>query len=316
MSMILLAAACGHGPHGTQYLVITVDTEAQPARATDAWVDRLIYGDFGPGQRAGIDEMMDAADHAGVKVTFFLDVVEEMLYPGEIQAVAEHIAARGHDVELHTHPDVAPPELWDQLGFASTPTNEFTEPEARALFGWVQNEIDGWNIAAPIAYRAGGYRYSAGIVEAMPDFGLRESYDYNLEGKSQSDSTPSNLPTFAWENGVVEIPISYYPTLASHHRFDDSSYRSGDAYDDIGAFQDQFDQPTVMTLMLHSWSLLHLDDAGHFEYDGDQRRRDFADFLDGLPDTVVVVTPRDVDRMIADGTLAVPVHESTADIFP
>ena len=43
------------------YVMITVDTEAQPQRASKNHVERLIYGRFGE-EELGIGHMMDVAD--------------------------------------------------------------------------------------------------------------------------------------------------------------------------------------------------------------------------------------------------------------
>jgi len=52
--------------------MIPVDVEAQPRRAPEAPLERLIWGRLPEGQ-AGIAEMMDIAERHGVALTMFLD---------------------------------------------------------------------------------------------------------------------------------------------------------------------------------------------------------------------------------------------------
>ena len=98
---------------GQKYLIITIDTEAQSSRQSHDHVQRLIYGNFSEG-RAGIIEMMDEAEDVGVQLTFFVDVLEDTLYPGEIREVLRTIHARGHDIQLHQHAYLIPDETWNE----------------------------------------------------------------------------------------------------------------------------------------------------------------------------------------------------------
>jgi hypothetical protein len=174
-----------------------------------------------------------------------------------------------------------------------------------------------WGVPAPVAFRAGAYRYSAGIVQALPDFGMTYSFDYNLQGPSQQDSTIGPLPMFSWENGVVEVPISF--VNGGTDRFDDYNYLNGslaDTYCAIAGFERTYGRTDVLTVMMHSWSLLYeIEPFDTFVYLDDDRTQQFADFLAHLPPTVRVVTARDLDALIASGELTVSLDETTADIF-
>jgi hypothetical protein len=328
--LLTLVAGCG-GADGdqpsppvtqdVQYLVVTIDVEAQPSRQSQHHVDRLIYGNF-PGQgRAGIVEMMDIADRYSVKLTFFLDVLEEVLYPTQIEAVAKLIVARGHDLQLHTHPENMPDAFFAKLGFPRKISNELSEPEADALFREVKNIVADWNVPPFIAYRAGSYRYSRGLVQAMPKAGIAFSYDYNITGRSQRKLRLENVGMFRWENDVVEIPVSYIDQPAANPvRFDDSAYvntgNPQDAYDLIFAFQKQWPSSNVLVMMMHSWSLLELDPStNYFEYKGSAKARLFEHYLASLPRQVKVVTATELSKLIAQGVISVNDRMITAEVF-
>jgi len=326
--LLAFVAACGGGSDQPtaasvvpQYLVITIDVEAQPARQSQDHVERLIYGNF-PGQgHAGIVDMMDIADRHNVKLTFFLDVLEEVLYPKQIEAVARLIVARGHDLQLHTHPENMPDAFFKKLGFPRTISNELNQAEAAALFAEVKHIVAGWGVPPFLAYRAGSYRYSQGLVQAMPQAGLAFDYNYNITGRSQRKLGLKNVAMFRWENDVVEIPVSYVEQPpAAPVQFNDSAYvtsgRPQDAVDLILKFQEQWHSPNVMIMMMHSWSLLALKPGSdYFEYAGPAKADLFDRFLTALPPQVKVVTATDVSKLVAQGALSVSDRMNTAEVF-
>lgn len=297
------------------YLVITVDVEALPGRAPSDHVRRLIYGDFGAAHREGIEEMMDAADRVGVKITFFLDVLEESLYPGEISEVAKRIVARGHDVQLHTHPDKPPPSFWSELGITAKPSASFSRADASALFAYTQRLFDRWGIPRPVAFRAGGYEYSRGFIEAMPGAKLPLSFNYNPRGGSQRNNL-GRQAMFTWPNGTIEIPISYTPHFVREVRFDDSLLDEVPLmHEEIERFGRAQAADNVLVLMMHSWSFLELVED-HRVYAGDQKRQNFERFLRELPTNVQVVSATQLARLFAQGTLRRPeVNEQSAKLF-
>lgn len=304
-----------------QYLVITIDVEAQPGRASQDHVERLIYGNFPGKGRAGIVEMMDIADRYHVKLSFFLDVLEEVIYPKQIEAVARLIVGRGHDLQLHTHPENMPDTFFAKLGFPRKLSNDFTGSEAAALFGEVKNLVGGWGLPPFVAYRAGSYRYSPGLVQAMPGAGISFSYNYNVVAPAQRKYHLQNIPMFRWENDLIEIPVSFVGEAgASLVRFDDMTYLpSGnpqDAYAMIDRFQSQWPAPNVLVMMLHSWSLLDLPPgSSFFEYKDSVRLTLFDRFLASLPENVKVVSARELSALVAQGVVSVSDRMSTAKVF-
>lgn len=314
-----------------QYLVITIDTEALPHRQSQDHVQRLIYGNF-PGQgRAGIVEMMDAADRHHVKLTFFLDLLEEWLYPGEIEAVAKLIVQRGHDLQPHCHVSDMPDAFYTRSGLPRTDTSTYTEAQGLLLLDELAQITRGWGVPPFTAWRLGGYRYSPGLVQAMPQRGIRTSYNYDIHGPSQRHLLPPNVPAFRWENDLLEVPVSYIDGtppvdggVAEPIRFDDIPYeRSGDprtSYRLIDAFEHQWPSSNVLVMMLHSWSLLYpvVDGATgltYFAYQDDRKTTLFERFLAGLPPQVKVVSARELDALIAQGKLAVTQHRDTRTVF-
>lgn len=84
------------------FVLITIDTEAHRGRDP---INDWIYGRY-KGKEYGIEKIMDLCERFGFKAVFFLDVAECWTYGDEIiKEVGEKILSRGHDVEMHIHPD-------------------------------------------------------------------------------------------------------------------------------------------------------------------------------------------------------------------
>ena len=83
------------------YVLFTVDVESYSTGNPD----RDVWCRDEDGEH-GIGRMMDIFDAHGVKGTFFVNVYEAANHGADALAkVCRAISERGHDVELHTHPD-------------------------------------------------------------------------------------------------------------------------------------------------------------------------------------------------------------------
>lgn len=97
-------------PEEQLLLVFTVDTECSILRQRkpdpDRVVDELIFGDFGDGEQKGIGLQMDLLEHFGHRGCFFLDILmEHSVGQAAVERVVEAIASRGHEIQLHFHPE-------------------------------------------------------------------------------------------------------------------------------------------------------------------------------------------------------------------
>ena len=83
-------------------ILLTVDTEAHKGSNP---VKDWIYGEF-KGKEYGIPLIMNICEQYGIKATFFIDVPEAWTWSDKIiQEVGNKILQRGHDLQLHIHPD-------------------------------------------------------------------------------------------------------------------------------------------------------------------------------------------------------------------
>jgi hypothetical protein len=302
-----------------KYIIITIDTEAQYPRANQNPVQELIYGNFTQG-RVGIIEMMDAANNVGIKLTFFVDVLEEYLYPGEIRQVLHDIAENGHDIQLHQHPYLIPNETWKAwenesegatLSAENTTLNCWDRQAADFIVEKMISIFSEEGIETPIASRGGSYRFNAEILNSFQAHGINYSYNYNPAAANVNVSL-GKQPLFQWSNGVYEVPISFMPsanqTIDPYKRFDESYWNSTNLAIEIDDFFNESNGDNVLVMMLHSWSLLGTvpDDSDgkyNYIYDGEWRKEAFVNFLGNIPEDVNIITATELAKKIESGEL-------------
>jgi len=312
---------------GKKYLIITIDAEAQTPRQSTDHVQRLIYGNFSDG-RAGIIEMMDEADKVNVKLTFFVDVLEDTLYPGEIREVLHTIHDRGHDIQLHQHPWLIPSETWDQ--WENTPEwqqlgasrngnlNCWDNGTAEFIFGEMMSIFDEENLTAPVASRGGSYHYNEAILNAMMKYNVTTSYNYNPPMKPEYFDEGVQ-PLFKWSNGMVEVPISYIPKTFGNEldRFDETYWEVSDLDAQIASYFDSSTGDVVLVMIFHSWSFLDkvsLDSSEYFEYKDQSKIKDFAAFLSNMPPDIEVITASELNQKITNGEFQISTEFETEEV--
>lgn len=299
----------------TNRLMITVDVEAFPRRAEKDHVERLIWGRY-PDGRGGIGEMMSIADKYGVKLVMFLDYVEEYLWGEQIQQVAREIHARGHDLQLHSHPENFPDAFWEERGIPrlKVPGNA-TNEQADAMFAFLRERQMQATGVAPIAFRGGGYRYGPGTVRAMGAHGVRINSSYVATSDNQLFQA-GRLPQFAWDNGCFEVPVScmnLYKTQekAYHLNFNHSSCSDvRRMMMSLEAFYRQMGDQAIAVMVMHSWSFSKELESGHFSAPLAENLERFEQFLQAIAGKVEVIDSATALQLMASG--AAPVAGTVA----
>jgi hypothetical protein len=200
-------------------LLFTVDTECsvlrQPNPDPDRVVDELIFGDFGNGRRpGGIGLQMDLLEHFGFRGCFFVDVLMEFEHGQRaLERTIEAIAERGHEVELHVHPEHL---VWSSdppvAGLAADLSGGRGEREPDVFRRLMQLSVDLFERRVgrrPLAYRAGAYRITDMQFAVLDEFGIRiDSSVQPYFNSNVSDWMRTRTQPF-WVGGVLEVP----PTL-------------------------------------------------------------------------------------------------------
>jgi hypothetical protein len=163
-------------------LVFTVDTECsvlrQPRPDPDRVVDELIFGDFGDGRPAGIGLHMDLLERFGFRGCFFVDVLMEFEHgQAALERTVEAILSRGHEVELHIHPEHLQDSADPRVERAGAGLHGGRVWEDRELFRRLMElsiELFEQRVGRPpVAYRAGAYRVSDVQLAVLAELGIR-----------------------------------------------------------------------------------------------------------------------------------------------
>ena len=265
-------SASGQVGHRVRPVLVTIDVEAVPSRADSDHVRTLIYGDFGSGGRQGILEMMDAADEFGIRLSMFLDISEVELHGDVITEVGQVIVDRGHDLQLHLHPNLLPDDYWQSRGFSVPDGKRWGYP--RQIVDLVLHDfIDRMSRirgSVPEGYRAGSFQVSSDWLESATAAGMSISSNHNYRSFVNQGRDPLAEPeagAFRWSVGPVELPVTqirngdeWRPfTIPVRAPADDPRLdRFLDRAAEVG------DPGSPIVVLMHSWSLL--------AYSGQRRR--------------------------------------------
>ena len=256
--------------------MLTVDTEAQPARTARDPLEHLIWGRV-EGVEAGIGRMMDVADGHGARLVFFLDYAEIDLYGDGLRDVAREIARRGHEVQLHFHPEFMDMARFERHGLpAARRAYAMTPEHARIAADFLIDEHISVCGRTPLGYRGGNYYVTDAILTALRVEGvLYSSNDTGPAGKL--DLPRRSSAPFTWTNGVVEIPLASNRGLEGRRICQWYNFNSGFFFrektaEDLVAkhreFLSLFDgihrPPAPAVAVMHSWSLLKKGDDGKY----------------------------------------------------
>ncbi|KIH75476.1 hypothetical protein SAMN05660860_03257 [Geoalkalibacter ferrihydriticus] len=306
---------------------ITIDTEhsiggafADPA-LKPVGNDKRIYGRIN-GQEYGIPLIMDIADRYGIPLTFFVEVLNKYYFgEEETREVCEYILGRGHDVQLHLHPnflnfkdsDTAARQYRDNMSAYDLDAQKALITEGKEL-------LTRYCGRAPTAFRAGNYGADANTLKALKSNGIFMDSSYNAAFPKHSRRLHAEALNDAAEiDGVWELPITNFteniplrgerlkPLDLNGVSLAEMKAVIHQALDDRG--------PRNLTLILHSFSFLKARDVQYREC---SVRKYVIERFEGLCRTLAELGDRVRCRSFSD--LAAegmePVGEGAAQVFP
>lgn len=200
--------------------MFTIDTEISLGGALEdpllepVGADRRIWGQTDRG-RHGIELFMDVFDEHDLRGVFFLEPFGSRLVdPRPLEEAARLIVERGHDVELHVHPEFRI-DLREAQRRGETPSGlmrEYSLEDQRAMLREAADLLEGWTGYRPIAFRAGSFGLDETGADACVSEGLMIDSSYNLWAIDHgacgfSRHPPLNDVAFL-PNGLLEVPVT------------------------------------------------------------------------------------------------------------
>lgn len=241
---------------------ISFDVEALPGRAEKDPIDRLVWGRF-DGEEYGISRICDILDQYGIKGNFLIDFSACLLYGDKpVREAIQFLLSHGHEVHVHLHSEWVVRKWKLQCKeWSGGPVGMEMLDEAlnQSVLQYAVFKYRSLAGREPIVFRAGGYRFNAGTVNAARKLGFTACSNFNSSRHagvwSSAEPAILNNEPFRWQNGLVELPVDFSPEPLTHE---------WEKY--LGSFDRVLSRKHIKTfnLTLHSWSLLTREASGHF----------------------------------------------------
>jgi peptidoglycan/xylan/chitin deacetylase (PgdA/CDA1 family) len=246
-----------------------------------------------------------------LQATFFLEPFnDELGWPGETEPVARYLIERGHDVQLHIHPNHVsyglyksgqPYERTDQMA-------DLDREQQKKLIVRGADLLEQWTGTRPIAFRAGNMGASEETLLAMSDAGLwiDTSYTFPYVGGQCRFAETERYNGSKWYGEVLEVSLSAYrqPPLPGLHPAKPVDLMGSSFEECRDAVHMICDAGADAVVILHSFSLFKVQDK---QYNGGKLdrivKRRFEHFCKWLGRNRVAYPPRtftELGRMVKE----------------
>ncbi|WP_202423660.1 arsenate reductase/protein-tyrosine-phosphatase family protein [Duganella margarita] len=205
---------------------ITIDTEfsiagafADPARRPVG--APMVRCDV-DGRSQGLGFLLDCFRRHGVQATFFVETAQRYYFRSDpMRALAQQIAAAGHEVQLHVHP------CWSVFQYPDWPQRVRRQPRqddlagrdpasTLALLRHGQATFADWGLPPPQVFRAGNLQYDDNLFRALA--AARIPYSSNI-GLGVYNAGLPWYQLYAGRHlrhGVLECPVLSYRDRRAH----------------------------------------------------------------------------------------------------
>jgi|GEM_PF-602749 len=304
--------------------LFTIDTEISMGGAlADSSLEPVgpeqrIWGQTSSGT-AGIDLFMDLFDEFDMKGVFFFEVCgRNVVEEASLERAAKHIHARGHDVELHVHPEFRVDIEAVRAGTAEKPSalfHSYSHAEQVKLLRSTAERLHAWTGRWPSTFRAGGFGADERTMAALKTAGVPIDSSYNMWSieleTCQFDCRPALNDVALLAPGVLEVPVTCYRAAGPRGGLRQFDLAAINATEAIAVLEDLYSAGTrVCTSLTHSFRLLHTTDIQYGDARPDtfniHRVRALCRFLHDNRDRFEVCTYRDLPLERWQEELATP----------
>ena len=123
---------------------------------------------------------MDQLEAFGLKGVFFVDPIPSLVLGDEIiRRIVDPILFRGHEVQLHLHPEWLSDKADSPVnGRAGRNISDFSRADQATLLQVACNIFERLGVPKPVAFRAGNYGSDDTTLGVLANIGIR--YDSSL----------------------------------------------------------------------------------------------------------------------------------------
>lgn len=246
---------------------ITVDTEHSIGGAfrdknlKPVGNEKRIWGKIGD-KSFGIPLIMDIAETFDIRLTFFVEVLNKHYFgEDETKKVCEYILKRGHDVQLHLHPNYLNFRLNNpqEKAYSDLIGAYSTEKQVELIKEGMEILVRS-GVSRPIAFRAGCFGANEETLQALKATGVLIDSSYNKAYVGDTcllDNRQINDLTYL--NEIWEFPITNFveSTKVRAKRFKPLDI-NGVNFQEMKSVLNQAKEggPRNITIVLHSFSFL------------------------------------------------------------
>jgi hypothetical protein len=203
-------------------VLITIDTELsaalyqQGADAETNFVRSISCDGHGTGWQ------MDRFEACGLKGVFFVDPMPALVYGSDvITAIVTPILARGHDVQLHLHPEWLAWATSQPVGARrGRSIGDFSFDDQVTLITLARQLLIDAGALPPTAFRAGNYGANDDTLRALASLGIQWDSSFNptyLGGPCHIGLGIDQIDPIV-RLGITEVPVSAIEDRPGHLR--------------------------------------------------------------------------------------------------
>ena len=233
------------------YVLLTVDTEADIHQGQIIPFEQMVYCRIN-GNEYGIQRMMDLADRYNARMTFFVSVFEHRrMGIGPVKKICKEIDQRGHEVQLHTHPNW----IYEHRFMWGYPI----EKQVELIHEGKEVIIDSIG-KPPIAHRAGGFGANKDTLLALKENDILIDSTFLFGNYSRLGQDLFRLNGISKYHGVVEIPVTVFKQfqIGRFHPYRPFDININSLSELIFVLEKaKENQLPVVNLLMHSFSFVH-----------------------------------------------------------
>lgn len=196
---------------------ITIDTEysiagafADPACQPVA--DPMVWCDVA-GRSEGLGFLLECFSKHGITATYFIEALHCYYFKDDpMRAIAQRIAADGHELQLHAHP------CWSVFEHADWRERVRQQPRQDDFFGRSEDDsvrlieqglatFRDWGLARPTVFRSGSLQHDDRLYRALARTGMPYSSNVGLAIFDSGDPDYRLYSGTHLRHGVVECPV-------------------------------------------------------------------------------------------------------------
>jgi hypothetical protein len=165
---------------------------------------------------AGLPLIFSVLRKYGASSTALLDIAQLYRFgENSFREACELIELSGNDLQLHFHGDAIYIDWYAAHGLSpnSSHMEERSLGELLPVFETVASDFNRFASKPPIAYRAGAYKISDNVLDALRHIGIRIDSSYDILNKKEHVNLDPNklMGNFPLEyRGLLEVPITAY----------------------------------------------------------------------------------------------------------